>query len=144
MKKILTLAFLMGTLTTVFAQNGHSKNGRVDSRDVVYGNSNNPQVFNNKDQWPVTNGNSYSFSARERDAQIQQINREFDFRIISVKRDRYLRNGEKKRQIRILENERTQQIMMVDQRFSNQKSYHYNDRSDQTNDRTYRNNGRNY
>jgi hypothetical protein len=133
MKKILTLAFLMGTLNTVFAQNGRSKDGRNESRDIVYGKSNNQQVFNNTGHGPSGGGNNYSFTVRDRDVQILRINQEFDSRIMTVKRNRYLRNGEKKRQIRILENERTQQIMQLNQRFSNQKSYHYNDHNDYDN-----------
>ena len=142
MKKILTLAFLMGTVTTIFAQNGYSKGGRNESRDIAPGKSNNQQVFSNKDY----RNDTYSLTTRERDAQIEKINREFDSRTMSVKRNRHFRNSEKKRQIRILENERTQQIMQLNQRFSNQKSYHYNDRNDhnKNNDWNDRNDSRKY
>ena len=133
MKKILALALSMGALTTVFAQNGYPKDSRDESRGIVYGKPNN-QVYDNKNY----RNDNYSFSARERDAQIERINREFDFKIMAVKRNRYLRNAEKKREIRMLEKERTEQIWQLNQRFSNQKpqkSYHYNDQNSRNDSR---------
>ena len=138
MKKILTLAISLGALTAVFAQNGYSKGNRGNN-DPGY--PNNQQVYNNKDYSGRTN--SYSLTARDRDFQIERINREFDTKIMYVKRDRHLRNGEKKRQIRMLENERAQQIMQLNQRFSNQKSYNFNNHNDH-NDQSNRNDNRRY
>lgn len=133
MKKMLVLAFSLGIITTVFAQNGYSKDRRDESRDVVFGNSTRPRAENNRDY----RNDSYSFTARERDAQIARINREFDYKIMAVKRDRYLRNGEKNRRIRILERERTEQIRQVNKRWSSQKPFRYNDHKDRNYGKRY-------
>ena len=109
MKKVFALLLSLGAMTAVFAQRGHSS--RNDSRDVILGQQNRG-VYNNDRR------NDGHFSIRERDAQIQRIYREYDWRIESVQRDRYLRNGEKRRQIRFLENERDRKILEVRDRYN--------------------------
>ena len=84
MKRILTVLFALGSITTVFAQSGH----RNDSRDVILGQGKNQTVYNNRyDNNPMT--------ARERDREILRIKREYDRRIDAVRWNRYLRNAEK-------------------------------------------------
>ena len=140
MKKILALAFSLGVLTTVFGQSDYHNNKRDASRDMGIGKTDNRDVYNNN-TFPNDN---YSFSVRDRDAQIGRIQREFDYKILAVQRDRYLRNGSKRREIRMLEMEKSQQISQVMQRFSNQKTYSYNNQNGKNNDRYgERNNDRN-
>jgi hypothetical protein len=116
MKKVFALLFCIGTVTAVFAQKGR---GRDASRDVILGQRNET----------VYNGNNGRYDGymtpRERDAQIAQINREYNWKIQSVKRDRYLRNAERKRQIRFLENERDARIRAVWQRYNHRSSRVY-------------------
>ncbi len=119
MKKILAVVFSLGLLSTAFAQGGYQKD-----RDIAYGKPTSP-VYN--DKYGRNDGN---FSARERGAQIARINREFDYKVMAVKRNRYMRNAEKNRQIRQLERERTQEIRELNQRFSRQNSGWKNDRND--------------
>jgi hypothetical protein len=119
MKKIFTLVFALGAATAIFAQGGH---GRNESRDVILGQQNRT-VYNN----PRSNNDYYSI--QDRDAQIQRINREYDWRIQSIERDRYLRKAEKKRQIRALQNERDARIIEIRRSYDN---------------RAYRNNNRRY
>lgn len=126
MKKILAVVFSLGLLSTAFAQGGYQKD-----RDMAYGKPTNPV---NNDKYGRNDG---YFSAREKDAQIARINREFDYKIMAIKRNRYMRNGEKNRQIRQLERERTQEIRELNQRFSRQNSDWKNDRNDH-NDRNGR------
>jgi len=110
MKKIFVLAFSLVATTAVFAQRGYDR--RDESRDIVLGQPNNRNVYGND-----RSNNGY-YSTRERDVQIQRINREYDRRIDAVKYDRYLRKAEKKRQIRFLENERDARIREVVQRYN--------------------------
>jgi hypothetical protein len=110
MKKILVLLFSLGTITTVFAQNGYHGNSRQDSREVILGQGNGRPVYDN-DRYDHGNMNT-----RERDFQIQRINQEFDARIWQVEHDRYLRKSDRKRQIRILEEQRRDAIRNISMR----------------------------
>ena len=127
MKKILAVVFSLGLLSTAFAQGGYPRSGDYD-----YGRPTNPVYKDRSDR----NGNY--FSARERDAMITRINREFNFKIMAVRHDRFMRNAEKRRQIRFLEIRREQEIREVHLRFSRQRSnrdYDRNDRNDRNNRR---------
>lgn len=116
MKKIFTLLFSLGALTTVFAQSGHNNN----SRDVAGRYPDNRSIYNNDQR-------NDNYSSNSREIQILKINREFDAKIAHVKRDRYLRNGEKNREIRRLEMKRQEQLRMVNARFWNYKQGRYDD-----------------
>src|SRR4051794_32189943 len=106
MKKLFAVLFSIGMVSTVFAQSNRHIDYPSNSRDVVLG-QNNRNIYNDNRY------DNYSFSDRERETRIAQVNREFDFRIQAVQRDRYLRNAEKKRQVRSLEIERAEQIRLV-------------------------------
>ena len=129
MKRILAVLFSMASLT-VFAQSGQRQNypnsSREEGRDVVLGQSNNKNVYDRDNDRHVYNrGNDRdrnSFTIRERNMQIERINRYFDIKIMEVNRNRYLRNSERKRQIRFLEIQRQQEIREVNQRLSNQRN----------------------
>jgi hypothetical protein len=113
MKKLFFLALALGSITAVFAQRGYDR--RDESRDVILGQPNSRNVYDNDRGY-----NNRSFTIRERDAQIQRINREYNRRIESVKHDRYLRKAERKRQVRFLENERDARIREVMERYNYQ------------------------
>jgi hypothetical protein len=136
MKQILTLLIAAGTFGTLNAQTreetrrvilGESKeNGsRNDrnNRDVVYGDG-------DYDRYP--NNGSYG----NRQYQIDQINREYDNKINSIRNNRYLSNSEKERAIRQLERDRQQRLAEI--------SRGYNDRDRQYDDDDYarKNNGK--
>lgn len=106
MKKIFALVLAIGAMTAVFAQGGYD---RRESRDVVLGQGNR-SIYNER-------SNDNRFSTRDRDEQIDRIRRQYDWKIESVRRDRYMRNGEKRRQIRSLENERDARIREVMDRY---------------------------
>ena len=109
MKKIFTVLFFLGIITTGFAQSNRYPDNR-NSRDVVLGQDRN--VYNDNGRYDQ---NRYD----QRERMIQQINREFEFKMMQLQRNRYLRSGEKRRQIRMLEMQRDQQIREVNARFSN-------------------------
>jgi len=119
MKKLFALVFAIGAVTSAFAQRSYDR--RDESRDVILGQQNRPVYNNNR-------GNDGYFSTRERDDQIERINRNYSWRILqSVRNDRYLRHAEKKREIRFLENERDTKIREVVERYN-----YYNNRNYKT------------
>ena len=123
MKKIFTLFIALGALTSVFAQSGHQKSERNssshnDARTAVLGRTNNDHGYND----------SYTYSSRQKEDQIRQINHEFDAKVNAVKYNRRLRASEKNRQIRMLENQRTAAIRQANDRFQNSRNT-YNHRS---------------
>jgi len=127
MKKILAVVFSLGLLSTAFAQGGYPRSGGYDN-----GRPNNPVYKDRYDR------NDNYLSPRERDALIHRINRTFDYRIMAIQRSRFMRNAEKRREIRQLEIRRAQEIREVHQRFSRQRSnrdYDRNDRNDRNNRR---------
>ena len=96
MKKILALFVALGAMTAVFAQNGRSRN---ESRDVILGNEKNRTVYNDRsDDRRYDDRGNRNYSKRELEARIERINREFDWKVESVRRDRHMRNAEKKTQ----------------------------------------------
>jgi len=117
MKKLFALVVALGAMTAVFAQGGYDH--RNESRDVILGQQNRT-VYNNDRGY----NNGY-YNTRDRDAQIDRIRREYNWRIESVQRDRYLRKAEKKRQVRFLEQERDSRIRDVVERYnySNNRNY---------------------
>jgi hypothetical protein len=117
MKKVFALVFALGAMTAVFAQGGYDH--RNESRDVILGQQNRTVYDNDRGY-----NNGY-YNTRDRDAQIDRIRREYDWRIEAVQRDRYLRRSEKKRQIRFLEDEREARIREVinSNRYNNNRNY---------------------
>lgn len=128
MKKVFALVFALGAMTAVFAQGGYDH--RNESRDVILGQNRN--VYDNDrdhdrdDRYNNNRGyNNGYYSTRDRDVQVDRIRREYNWKIESVERDRYLRRGERKRQIRYLENERDARIreVMNNYRYQNNRNY---------------------
>lgn len=120
MKKVFALVLALGAMTAVFAQRGYDH--RNESRDVILGQPNG-NVYNNGRGY---NQNIY-YNTGERDEQIRRINREYNWRIESVRHNHHLRKAEKRRQIRFLENERNARIREVLYRHNR-----YHDRDDRS------------
>ncbi|MGZ3845872.1 MAG: hypothetical protein ACXVBH_07435 [Flavisolibacter sp.] len=117
MKKVFALVFALGAMTAVFAQGGYDH--RNESRDVILGQQNRTVYDNDHDYH-----NGY-YGTRDREEQIDRIRREYNWKIENVEHDRYLRRGEKRRQIRFLENEREARIRQVmdSYRYQNDRNY---------------------
>ena len=133
MKKIITLLFSLGAFTISFAQYDHQRNNddrnyrTENKRDDQYAGSSNGDGYHDRDardRRHSDKGNYYS--AKERDFQVERINREFDFRIQAIQSDRYLRRRAKRAAIRDAEIERSRQIQMVNERFNNNHSRNRN------------------
>ena len=125
MKKIITLLFSFGVVATSFAQYDHQQNNddrnyRTENRrDDQYVNSFNGNGNYGRDDnaWRHFNRENI-YSAKERDFQIEKINRDFDFQVQTILNDRYLRHHEKKEAVRNAETERSRQIQLVNERFN--------------------------
>ena len=117
MKKIFALLISFGTLTSVFAQGGHEKDNGNGSRDYDYKHQDNRNVYNNNEY-----DGHYSYSSKERDADIKVINHDYDDQIRSVRKDRRMRPDEKNRQIAMLDRQRDQRIQQIRPFRSKQKS----------------------
>src|SRR5437762_13318495 len=102
MKKLFTLALSLGLISSVFAQSGHA-------REVIGVQSHN-KVMDQR--------NEAARMERDKASQIQKINREFDMKVAQVQNNRWLKNKDKKRQIRQLEVQRKQQIDAVNQKYA--------------------------
>lgn len=117
MKKIFTILLAAGSVTFASAQSSHNNSWNHDqnSKDVIVGRTNSSVYSNNT---TVYNDHSYG---NDKDWQIQKINREFDQKIAAVKYDRHLRQGQKNKQIKLLEKQRVEQIKEVQMRFDRNK-----------------------
>jgi hypothetical protein len=132
MKKMLTLSIALVAVTGAFAQYSRSYPDRAESRDVILGNGGNDRsVYNN--------GNSrydgYIFSAKERDVEIQRINRDFDARARDLQRNWRMRASGKNYQVRLLEQQRRQQVQAVRDRFQDSRNRYKNNSSSRANRR---------
>ena len=133
MKRILTLLIALGVFGAVSAQTskeearriilGQGKNGGGNtserSRDIILGGGDNDN--NNRRTYP----NSYPSS----NSRVDQINREYDAKIYSIRNNPNLSQAEKERIIRQLENDRRRKINQVN-----------DSRRDRDDDRKYKKN----
>ncbi len=124
MKKIITLVLAVAALATANAQTTKEEARRVilgqpktspdntpdrESRDVILGGG------NNGGSYPKTYPRNYPSGSKE--AQIAQINRDYDAKIQSIRNNRYLTRAEKDRAIRQLEKDRAHKIKEINSRY---------------------------
>ena len=110
MKKILTLLLAIASFATLHAQS------REQSRDVILGGNNgrNPTYPNNG--YPTYPNGTYG---NDRQYQIDQVNREYDAKIQSIRNNPYMNNQEKDRTIRQLERDRQARIAQINRNYNN-------------------------
>lgn len=141
MKTLFTLLLTIGSLASVFAQNKNDRYGR-DDNNTAYESRNNNGGYSKRNAGPdISDRNndkrdyayndrgyneSFSMNYREREFQIQKINREYNYRISSVNGNRYLRPWERSSQFRSLERQRNDEIRKIEIRFNNKRN-RYND-----------------
>jgi hypothetical protein len=131
MKKILTLLIAVGAFVTLQAQS------REEARRVILGDRKDNGSYGGRNDRDVVLGRNESGRypggySSDRQYQVDQINREYDNKIESIRNNRYLSSDEKERTIRQLERDRQKRIANLNRQ--------YNDRSDR--DRRYDNNDR--
>lgn len=115
MKKIFTLAFTLALLGSVFAQYDPKDDWNNQNRDGGY-----KKEGRHKDD--NRNYNTYYFTPRERDLQIEQIKREYDYRIRSVQARFFMGRYQKMRQINFLQEQRQREIDMVLDKFNDRRN----------------------
>ncbi|MDN3657886.1 hypothetical protein QWZ08_19695 [Ferruginibacter paludis] len=126
MKKIFTLVLsAAGTISIAAAQSRDQRNNPYSSSKyetkAVVTDYNHQRGFdkNKSDAYNVP-----SFYFKEKEQQIEKINRTFDWKIDAVKMNRHLRGFEKNKQIRMLQNQRKEAIAQVQYRY--ETSNHHN------------------
>lgn len=124
MKKLFLFILAAGALTTSFAQSRHD---RDESRDVVLGPRDNHNDYGSDDR-RYDRTNSYN-NRSALDARINDIKRNYNARIWDVQNNRWLRNGEKRHQVRALEAQRDDEIRRVVAHYNNRNDVYYNDRN---------------
>ena len=110
MKKIIVIAMAAFSFTAASAQN---RNDKWDKPDDRYPVNQQKDGWYNKDQHPSNdygyNKNNGHYNDRERQAQYERMNRQYDKRINDYRNDRSLNRYERERRIRQAEQERQQQ-----------------------------------
>ena len=125
------MLLVLGVVTVSSAQQGRFPS-KGNSRDVVLG-----QQGNRGGNYDQHRNGTYSFTERERNAQIQRIRFEYQSRIRDVQRNRFLRAGEKRRQIDRLELQRDREIRLVNERYYDRRNVGDNQRHRGNNNRRY-------
>jgi len=110
MKKFFTLIISATLFTSAFAQHEQGRDREYDRRDKKEDNR-----FNDR----------YSFNTRERDRQVMNINREFDYKIQAVNNKLFMNRFKKARIIEALEDQRRDEIKMVYTKFNDRHDHHY-------------------
>ena len=163
MKKILTLLLCTGAVVSTFAQTSSEESRRIilgrksggstsgtgtrtsDPRDVILGRDDRRVDDNGSTRYP-----SGTYGSREE--QINQVNREYDNKVYSIRNNPNLSEAEKERMIRQLNADRARRIKEINGRTQNRtdrdRRYDRDDRDDDDNykkDKKYKsNNGNHY
>ena len=128
MKKMFTLLFASAMLSTAFAQNDQRDQRDWNKENDVYKPNDNrgydKQDNGNYGYGKHGNGHNdrYVFTARDRDMQIERINRNYDYKIRSIRNQYFMNRYQRTRQIRFLEEQRDNEIHEVMHRFNDQRN----------------------
>lgn len=124
MKQILTLLLAASTFGTLHAQSreesrrvilgGGNETSRSGDRDVILGGG------NGNSRYPQSPNGTYG---NDRQYQIDQVNREYDAKIYSIRNNPHLSNQEKERTIRQLERDRQRRVNDISRRSNNDRNY---------------------
>ncbi len=131
MKQILTLLIFIATFASVQAQTPQEEARRVilgqkktddgknsrSGRDIILGGD--KRVYDEQ-------GSRYPNGTR--DQQVDQVNREYDAKVQSIRNNPYLSSAEKERAIRQLNNDRTRRIKEINNRNEERRYEKRNDR----------------
>lgn len=133
MKKMLPLLIVFGTIAGAQAQSSRTyPSSGHNSRDVILGSENNNNRYENSSRFD----NRYSFSAMERDRELERIDRKYDQCTRQLKKDRQLRPAEKRYQLQRLQEQRSAETRLVWQRFNSSRNT-FNDDGNRRNDRRW-------
>ena len=126
MKKMLTLTFLIGAFATSFAQSNHRQTNDEPYAITRNGQYDRPDDNDLHRQYDNRNGQGNNANAlRNRNYQIEKINRNYNYQVQVIESDRYMKRRDKKRAIRNAEVEKERQIQMVNAPYNNQQYHNY-------------------
>ena len=117
MKKIFTLLLSVSAFATSFAQSGHQANDKKGNKYVT--NNEYKKIDSHRD-------NLYTFSAKERDKQIANINSNFNLKVKSIVSNRRIKKSEKRMLIQKAQKEKDQQIQAVNAKFNSKFNSAFN------------------
>lgn len=140
MKRIITLLFTAALAVPALAQNGFPQDkGFHNGKDVVFNDGPGSRDYDKDGKFK----DFYFFSKQEKDYQIMKINREFDYKISSVRNRMFMNRYKKEMIIRQLEDQRRDEIRRVNEKFFSKKN-RWGDRNDHySRDYNYGRNDRN-
>lgn len=127
MKKILTLLIATGAFLSINAQS------REEARRVILGDNRSTDGRNDRDVILGRGGNNGQYpsgNSTGRQYQIDQINREYDNKIYSIRNNPHLSSAEKERAIRQLENDRQRRINAISRQYKNDERRYDDDDDD--------------
>lgn len=113
MKKILTLLLSVGIFSASFAQSNHERN-HYDRSDQ-YATASNDRDYHHHDR-EYDNNRNYSY-ANQQSMEIQKVNQDYNFQVMSIENNRFMRNHQKKVAIRNAERERDRQVQRINSRY---------------------------
>lgn len=118
MKTIIIFFASFALVASSFAQ--YNSGGQRDRRnDVGYNDSRDNKHDDRHDN------HDFKFSTRERDMQINQINRAYDNKIFDVQHKVFMSHNKKHRIVRSLEEQRRNEIKMVYVKFNHRNNNYY-------------------
>lgn len=126
MKKIFTMMIAAMMINSAFAQYGQKEDRNVREREDIAKADGRPGYdrYDRHDD----RGNTYYFTEREKDMQINQINRAYDYKIRSVQNRFFMSWYEKKRQVKLLEQQKDCEIKAVMDKFYDKRNMFTNPR----------------
>lgn len=144
MKKIVTLFFCVGAVTVAFAQTSEQEKAKEvilsgggatsktdkdtrNSRDILLGGDR--RVYDGKGSTSYPYPGTYP-SRGSHASQIDQVNRDYDAKIRSIRNNSRLSNAEKERIIRDLNNDRARVIRQINGRYDDRKDRRHDDNDD--------------
>ncbi|HRI25278.1 MAG TPA: hypothetical protein PLZ45_11410 [Ferruginibacter sp.] len=123
MKRIFTILISVFTISTAFAQNDN-KGGDWASRGNDGHDRDGKDQYGRYDKYDKHDNRrgGYYFSDREKDMQIAQINRNYDYKIQAVQNKYFMSWREKKRQISFLQEQRNCEVNAVMDKFTDRRN----------------------
>jgi len=113
MKKFLTLLLSVGIVSASFAQSNHQRS-RYDRNDQYATTSNGRYDQPNGRRYD--NNRNYSYKNQQA-MEIQRVNQDYNYQVMSIQNNRFMKNHQKKVAIRQAQKERVQQIQRINARY---------------------------
>ncbi|MDE3182206.1 MAG: hypothetical protein KGM16_02195 [Bacteroidota bacterium] len=124
MKKIFTLLFATGIFAASYAQGKHGHDGNYGRNDQYTTNGHYDNRDHDRYDRNIYDQRDHSY-ANQRQMQMERINREYNYKVMSIQRNWYMTYRQKRLAIRDAKNERNYQIQMMNRRFNGYANNNY-------------------